>query len=114
MLHKAHNVFMTDCGKYVKKAKQEEEKKEREGHAREEKIERKRRFEEKWALIRWITKNIEQNIKRWETDDEISKRENGKLVEDWERNSRLVKIEMLKENLRREKDVPKLCLEGLF
>ena len=62
--------------------------------------EKKAKLEEKWAMVRWITTFIEKNGESWEKRKTERENMNKHLLEEWERNSRLQKIKILKEKIR--------------
>ena len=87
------------------KKKLEEDKKERN--------EKKRKLEEKWALLRWITNYIETNNEKWEKGRKERQEKGKNEVLEWERKTRFEKVAALKEKERaRRTEAWKMKNEG--
>ena len=68
--------------------------------SQEEKRERlkvRRKLEERWEMIRWLTKYIEGNQESWEIERREREIENRRKLEQWEKAARFQKIEILRE-----------------
>ena len=64
------------------------------------KKEKKRKKEEYWAMSKWVHKYIEENNFKWEREKLLRLEERQKRLDDWDRNSRRRKVEILKEKFR--------------
>ena len=87
--------------KIVDSRKLEEIKKKKLEEDKQTRIEVKKKLEEKWALLRWTAEYIEENKERWKTDKNERNIEEKLRIKDWERNSRLDKIKIIKERMRK-------------
>ena len=80
----------------IEKKKKAEEKK-REEFEKNERREIKRKCEERWELLRWITQYIGDNEERWKKEKRERDGENEKILAEWEKNKIFEKIKVLKE-----------------
>ena len=100
----------------VKKIEKEREERQKAAKEKEDRIERKKRLEKKWEMLRWVVQYIDTNKDRWERERlnrlEIDKEEEEirKIEEDWLRKNETEKKEAIKlkeltepnENKRKE------------
>ena len=63
--------------------------------------EKKEKREKHWEMAKWLYKYVEENNFKWEREKLRRMEERRQLLEDWDRNSRLRKIEILKKKFRR-------------
>ena len=77
--------------KELEKAKEEETKK-------TEKIERKKRRQKHWDMMKWVVQFIDDNKERWDEMRRRKKedRKQQELLEDWNKKTKEEKIEQLK------------------
>ena len=61
-------------------------------------------MEERWEMIRWLTKYIEGNQESWEIEIREREIEIKRKLEDWEKAARFRKIEILRERDKRTRD----------
>ena len=56
--------------------------------------------EDHWEVARWLQMYIDENNFQWEREKLKILEDMNKILEDWERNSRLEKIRILKEKFK--------------
>ena len=66
-------------------------------------MERKRRMEEKWKIVRWLTSYIEENQERWEAQRREREDEYRRKINEWDKSERFRKIEIIRRTEREEK-----------
>ena len=59
--------------------------------------------EKRWEMTKWVHGYIEENCKKWEMERFKRIEERNKKLDDWERNSRMERIKILKEKFRKRK-----------
>ena len=84
-----------------------EEKRKRE--TKESRLRKKKMMEERWEMLRWVTRYLEANNERWEKEREVRKKEEKKRLADWDRMARFEKISIIRE---REKKNSIRLLDG--
>ena len=100
--------------------KKEEERKEREKRTTErkkrdedrrleeekknERIRTKKRMEERWEMIRWVSKYIEENQERWENEKRERDQQRKERLEDWDRAKRFERIRILREKEKKREN----------
>ena len=89
-----------------KKKKLEEIRRLQELEEKRMQMEKKRKKEEHWEMARWLHKYIEENNFHWEREKLKRLEERNKILEDWEKNSRLEKIKILKEKFKQRRNPP--------
>ena len=83
--------------KVVEDTKRKDTEKKRQVAEKETRVERKKKLEEKWAMLRWITSYIDLNTDKWERERKSRQMEDKKIVATWEKLSRLEKIKKIRE-----------------
>jgi hypothetical protein len=71
-----------------------------------ERREKKKQLERKWEMLRWVTDFLKENGERWRDEGNEREEEAKKKLADWERRSRLEKIEILKEKYKLKPGIP--------
>ena len=64
---------------------------------RKERLEKKDKLQEKWAMYRWTVEYIAENTDRWETEKKEREKERKETIQEWDKKSRWDKIKTLKE-----------------
>ena len=68
---------------------------------KKERLLMKKRMEERWEMIRWVSQYIEANQENWEIEKRERDETRGEKIEQWEKAQRFQKIEILRERDRR-------------
>ena len=79
-----------EVAEWRKKLRKKEEKEKQE--------EKERIISERWAIQKWITKFIDDNVENWEKEKLEREIENRKEIEHWNKLKRIEKINLLKRN----------------
>ena len=69
-----------------------------------ERMEIKRKMEERWGMLRWISNYIDKNQESWEREREIEKRNK---VSNWKKLKRFQKISTIREREKEKKNLKK-------
>ena len=86
-----------------KKKKEMEEKEGKNAEAkRKERIDKKEKLEEKWAMYRWTVEYLAENTDRWEKERKDREKEKNDIIQEWDRKTRLEKVKTLKEKWRKK------------
>ena len=56
----------------------------------------RKKLEDRWEMIRWLTKYIEGNQESWEIERRERENEHKRRLEEWENATRFRKIEILR------------------
>ena len=119
---------MVQLHEKMKEEKAAEERRKKETEERLEKLREKKRLEEierlrreeekrlqlakkkekekKWEMAKWIHSYISENTEIWRREREKRLLDNKKILEEWEKKSRLEKVKFLKEKFKNEKGEP--------
>ena len=84
-----------EVAEWRKKLRKKEEKEKQE--------EKERIISERWAIQKWITKFIDDNVENWEKEKLEREIENRKEIEHWNKLKRIEKINLLKRKWAEEK-----------
>ena len=63
---------------------------------KKERIDRKRRMEERWEIIRWLTHYISENSDRWEVEKRERDQQLKRRLDEWDKEQRFKKIVMIR------------------
>ena len=74
-------------------------RKSKEKEDKEKRLEKKRKLEESWKLMRWITDYIEQNGDKWKTEENDLIEEEKNPVSSWNKMQKEQKIDISKSTL---------------
>ena len=76
--------------------------------------ETQKKKEEKWEMIRWLNKFIEENKDNWKREKQKRDEEKEMTVYKWEKRRRFEKIEEIKKRRENAKKIPKLDYKELW
>ena len=71
-------------------------------------MEKKKRMEEKWRIVRWLTTYIEENQERWDIQKRERDEEFRRRISEWDMSERFRKIEMIRKREIEEKRSEKM------
>ena len=76
--------------------------------------ETQKKKEEKWEMIRWLNKFIEENKDNWKREKQKRDEEKEMTVYKWEKRRRFEKIEEIKKRRENAKKIPHLDYKELW
>ena len=94
---RADAIFEEKRAKLLAEKKHKQEEILRKNMEKKERMLKKKKLEERWAMTRWISEYIDQNTERWKTEKQQRMKTEAERAEDWKKMKRFEKIEMLKE-----------------
>ena len=88
----AKKIYEEIREKLIREHKKKQEEMLRKDQETNERKQKKKSLEERWAMIRWITRYIDENSERWSKEKLERQKNEVKLAEDWNRMTRFDKI----------------------
>ena len=94
---KKQNEWIVRRKKLLEDGRKLQEEKERKNRNRTIRLEKKAKLEEKWEMLRWISKFIEEHKDRWEKERiDREKAGRGETTTSWREKNREEKIEIIR------------------
>ena len=69
-----------------------------------ERVDRKRKMEERWEIVRWLTSYIGENSDRWETEKRERDLQLKRRLDEWDRERRFEKIKIIRKREKRRNE----------